>query len=78
MTTGTTTPATRDCRLTSSSSSRATEELREKHLELGAEITRTCYEVYHRMPTGIFPEVVRFDDNENDFRCVIPHVVDMF
>jgi len=43
------------------------EELRQKHLELGAEITRTCYEGYHRMPTGIFPEVLRFDDHSKDF-----------
>ena len=47
-----------------------TEELRQKHLELGAEITRTCYEGYHRMPTGIFPEVLRFDDHSKDFRCL--------
>jgi hypothetical protein len=45
-----------------------TEELRQKHLELGAEITRTCYEGYHRMPTGIFPEILRFDDHSKDFR----------
>jgi hypothetical protein len=40
-------------------------------LEVGAEITKTCYEVYHRMPTGIFPEIVYFDDSENDFRSVL-------
>jgi mannosyl-oligosaccharide alpha-1,2-mannosidase len=42
-------------------------DLKEKHLELGEEITKTCYEVYHRMPTGIFPEVIRFDDSSKDF-----------
>jgi len=45
------------------------QDLKALHLEVGAEITKTCYEVYHRMPTGIFPEIVYFDDPENDFRA---------
>ncbi|KAL6046672.1 Mannosyl-oligosaccharide alpha-1,2-mannosidase isoform B, variant 2 [Balamuthia mandrillaris] len=34
---------------------------REKHLELGKELTRTCHESYKRMPTGIGPEVIEFN-----------------
>lgn len=41
----------------------------EDRLELGKEITKTCYEMYHRQPTGISPELVLFQ-GPNDF--VIP------
>jgi len=39
---------------------------KERDLNLGAEITRTCYEMYHRTATGIAPELVRFE-GDNDF-----------
>lgn len=41
----------------------------EERLELGKEITRTCYEFYNRQPTGISPELVVFN-GPNDF--IIP------
>ena len=33
---------------------------RERELKLGKELTRTCYEFWRRMPTGIAPELVTF------------------
>lgn len=39
---------------------------RERDLKLGKELTRTCYEFWHRMPTGIAPELVNFNYG-NDF-----------
>jgi len=32
----------------------------EQHREIGAELTRTCYEMYRRQATGISPELVNF------------------
>jgi len=37
-----------------------------EHLEIGKEITKTCYEMYRRQPTGIAPELVRFE-GDTDF-----------
>lgn len=31
-------------------------------LPLGIEITRTCYELYHRSPSGLAPDTVEFDE----------------
>ena len=31
-----------------------------RDLELGRQLTRTCYEFWHRQPTGIAPELVNF------------------
>ena len=36
----------------------------EDHLELGKELTRTCYEMYDRMPTKLSPEIVFFNQAE--------------
>eukprot|EP01118_Nematostelium_gracile_P013748 TRINITY_DN5228_c0_g1_i1.p1 TRINITY_DN5228_c0_g1~~TRINITY_DN5228_c0_g1_i1.p1 ORF type:complete len:557 (+),score=113.11 TRINITY_DN5228_c0_g1_i1:81-1751(+) len=38
----------------------------QEQLELGKQITRTCHEMYNRTATGIAPELVRFE-GENDF-----------
>lgn len=38
--------------------------LDEEHLELGKELTRTCYEMYNRMPTKLSPEIVFFNQAE--------------
>jgi len=45
-------------------------ETKEEHLNLGREITKTCFETYKRTATGIGPELVRFEGS-NDFS--IPH-----
>lgn len=34
------------------------------HLELGKELTKTCYEMYNRMPTKLSPEIVFFNQAE--------------
>ena len=36
----------------------------EDHLELGKELTKTCYEMYNRMPTKLSPEIVFFNQAE--------------
>ena len=36
----------------------------EDHLELGKELTRTCYEMYNKMPTKLSPEIVFFNQAE--------------
>lgn len=38
---------------------------REKHFNLGAELTRTCYMMYHKQRTGLSPELVNFQDGED-------------
>lgn len=42
----------------------------ERDMLIGSELTKTCYEMYHRMATGISPEIVRFE-GDNDF--IAPH-----
>ena len=32
-----------------------------EHLEMGKSLTKTCYEMYRRMPTGLSPEIVYFN-----------------
>lgn len=31
------------------------------HMELAKQLMRTCYEMYHRMPTKLSPEIVYFN-----------------
>ncbi|XP_052789708.1 endoplasmic reticulum mannosyl-oligosaccharide 1,2-alpha-mannosidase-like [Mya arenaria] len=38
--------------------------LPDDHLDLGSELTRTCYEMYARMPTKLSPEIVYFNQAE--------------
>ena len=33
----------------------------EEHMDLGRELTKTCYEMYSRMPTKLSPEIVYFN-----------------
>jgi mannosyl-oligosaccharide alpha-1,2-mannosidase len=39
-------------------------ESRQRDFHTGEEITRTCYEMYHRMATGIAPEISIFDSGD--------------
>ena len=32
-----------------------------EHLELGKRLTRTCWEMYNKMPTGLSPEIAYFN-----------------
>ncbi len=41
--------------------------LKERHMKLGSELTRTCYMLYHRSPTGIAPEIFHFNNPSADF-----------
>ncbi len=41
--------------------------LKERHMKLGSELTRTCYMLYHRSPTGIAPEIFHFNNPTADF-----------
>ena len=48
-------------------------DTRERDLNIGAEIARTCHEMYARQPTGLAPELVKFAagrDMINDPRAV--------
>ena len=38
---------------------------RESHLRLGADVTRTCHEMYARSPSGLAPESVGFETNKD-------------
>eukprot|EP01117_Protostelium_nocturnum_P007424 TRINITY_DN2657_c0_g1_i5.p1 TRINITY_DN2657_c0_g1~~TRINITY_DN2657_c0_g1_i5.p1 ORF type:complete len:660 (-),score=267.88 TRINITY_DN2657_c0_g1_i5:140-2098(-) len=40
---------------------------KEEHMKIATGITETCFQMYARMKTGIAPEIVRFETNENDF-----------
>jgi len=42
----------------------------ERDMLVGSELTKTCYQMYHRMATGISPELVRFE-GDDDF--IAPH-----
>ena len=33
----------------------------EEHMDLGRELTKTCYQMYSRMPTKLSPEIVYFN-----------------
>ena len=35
----------------------------DQYLELGKELGRTCYEMYHQQPSGLAPEMVNFRHN---------------
>jgi len=37
----------------------------EHHMRLAEEITETCWESYKRMPTGLAPEIIKFDRGED-------------
>ena len=37
----------------------------DEHLKLAADLTRTCYEMYRSMPTGLSPEVVSMNTSPN-------------
>jgi len=40
------------------------------HLDMARELMRTCYELYHMMPTGLSPELAVFNvrtDGKRDF-----------
>lgn len=39
-------------------------ETKERDFHTGEEITRTCYEMYHRQATGIAPEISIFDNGD--------------
>ncbi|EFC48917.1 alpha 1,2 mannosidase [Naegleria gruberi] len=39
-----------------------------RQIEVGAEFTRTCYETYAQMPSGIGPETFHFDPSSGRFR----------
>jgi len=45
-----------------------------KYLEAGAEMTKTCNEMYARMPTGLSPETVIFNQH-NDFHSGVPYYI---
>jgi len=36
-----------------------------RHFKLAEELTETCYESYRRMPTGLAPEIIKFDHGED-------------
>jgi len=44
----------------------------QRDLKTGKALTYTCYQMYSRMPTGLSPEFVYFDD-ENDFEAGVSH-----
>ena len=50
------------------------EELNED-MELAKELTRTCYEIYRRQPTGIGCEIVNFESQTDDFSLQAPHYI---
>ncbi|KAG2392956.1 hypothetical protein C9374_009533 [Naegleria lovaniensis] len=50
------------------------EELNED-LELAKELTRTCYEIYNRQPTGIGCEIVNFSNSTHDFNVQAPFYI---
>lgn len=35
------------------------------HLTLAANLTKTCYEMYHQMPTGLSPDIAGMNMNTN-------------
>merc|ERR1712087_1041726 len=41
--------------------------------ELASEITRTCYEMYKRSPSGLSPEYVNFHTESRDADMTIPN-----
>jgi endoplasmic reticulum Man9GlcNAc2 1,2-alpha-mannosidase len=45
---------------------RPSEETKQQHMKLAEELAHTCYEFYRRSPTGLAPEIIRFNDH-NDF-----------
>jgi len=46
----------------------------EQHMELGKEITRTCHEFYARQPSGLSPELVKFNPG-SDFYSGANHYI---
>lgn len=38
-----------------------------RHMQLAKEITHTCNEAYRRMPTGLAPEIIKFDRGDDFF-----------
>jgi len=46
--------------------------LPESHMDLAKKLTKTCYEMYRRMPTGLSPEIAHFRDSEDEDMYVKP------
>ncbi len=44
------------------------------HLELGKRLTETCFQMYIRMPTGLSPEIVYFNQAEGGKEDIIVKV----
>ncbi|EDV28003.1 uncharacterized protein TRIADDRAFT_53127 [Trichoplax adhaerens] len=42
-----------------------------KHLQIGKELTETCYQMYARMPTLLSPEIVYFNTNPHGIEDII-------
>jgi hypothetical protein len=47
----------------------------ESHLQLAKELMHTCYQMYVRNPTGLGPEIARFDVGYGDFRNFASHYI---
>ena len=52
--------------------------LPDDHLDLAKELTRTCYEMYNRMPTKLSPEIVYFNQAQGTEEDLIVKVSDIF
>jgi len=37
--------------------------LSDQYMEMGKQLTETCWEMYRQMPTGLSPEIVYFNTN---------------
>ena len=52
--------------------------LPDDHLDLAKELTRTCYEMYNRMPTKLSPEIVYFNQAQGTEEDLIVKVSDIY
>ncbi|EFC44092.1 predicted protein [Naegleria gruberi] len=52
-----------------------TREELDEDMNLAKELTRTCYEIYKRQPTGIGCEIVNFSSETDDFSLQAPHYI---
>ena len=48
---------------------------RGRDYQLAKDLMETCYETYRRYPTGLSPEITRFDDLTNGFRIHAAHYI---
>jgi hypothetical protein len=46
-----------------------------QHIELAKRLMETCYETYKRQPSGLGPEITRFDDKARDFKIRASHYI---